>query len=135
MLGAIISLLLIAAAAYAVTQIGGVITLLFIAAVLFLAYKRLSLFTFTATFTVLLVAYTVLGAQSAPAGVWKGFLWVLLAALWLLNIRPLRKAIITRPFMKAYLKLLPSMSQTEREALEAGTVWWMESCSLAPPSG
>ena len=124
MLGAIISLLLIAAAAYAVTQIGGVITLLFIAAVLFLAYKRLSLLTFTATFTVLLVAYTWLGAQSAPAGVWKGFLWVMLTALWLLNIRPLRKALITRPFMKAYLKLLPSMSQTEREALEAGTVWW-----------
>jgi acyl-CoA dehydrogenase len=124
MLGAIISLLLIAAAAYAVTQIGGVITLLFIAAVLFLAYKRLSLLTFTATFTVLLVAYTWLGEQSAPAGVWKGFLWVLLTGLWLLNIRPLRKALITRPFMKAYLKLLPSMSQTEREALEAGTVWW-----------
>ena len=38
MLGAIVSLLLVAAAAYAVTQIGGVITLLFIAAVLFLAY-------------------------------------------------------------------------------------------------
>ena len=124
MLGAIISLLLIAAAAYAVTQLGGVITLLFIAAVLFLAYKRLSLLTFTATFTVLLVAYTWLGEQSAPAGVWKGFLWVLLTGLWLLNIRPLRKALITRPFMKAYLKLLPSMSQTEREALEAGTVWW-----------
>ena len=124
MLGAIISLLLIAAAAYAVTQIGGVITLLFIAAVLFLAYKRLSLITFTVTFTVLLVAYTWLGEQGEPAGVWKGFLWVLLTGLWLLNIRPLRKALITRPFMKAYLKLLPSMSQTEREALEAGTVWW-----------
>jgi acyl-CoA dehydrogenase len=124
MLGAIITLLLVAAAAYAVTQVGGVITLLFIAAVLFLAYRRLSLLTFTATFTVLLIAYTVLGESSAPAGIWKGFLWVLLAALWLLNVRPLRKAIITRPFMKAYLKLLPPMSQTEREALEAGTVWW-----------
>src|SRR5579863_5308068 len=124
MLGAILSLLLVVAAAYAVTQIGGVITLLFIAAVLFLAYRRLSLLAFTVTFTVLLAAYTVLGASSAPAGVWKGLLWVLLAALWLLNIRPLRKALITRPFMKAYLKLLPSMSQTEKEALEAGTVWW-----------
>src|ERR1700757_4920412 len=124
MLGAIITLLLVAAAAYAVTQVGGVITLLFIAAVLFLAYRRLPLLTFTATFTVLLVAYTVFGEQSAPAGIWKGFLWVLLAALWLLNLRPLRKAIITRPFMKAYLRLLPSMSQTEKEALEAGTVWW-----------
>ncbi len=124
MLGAIITLALVAAAVYAVTQIGGVITLLFIAAVLFLAYRRLSLLVFTATFTVLLAAYTLLGASSAPAGVWKGFLWVLLASLWLLNLRPLRKAIITRPFMKAYLKLLPPMSQTEREALEAGTVWW-----------
>src|SRR6201996_7946731 len=124
MLGAIITLLLVAAAAYAVTQVGGVITLLFIAAVLVLAYRRLSLLTFTATFTVLLVAYTWLGDRSVPAGIWMGFLWLLLASLWLLNVRPLRKAIITRPFMKAYLKLLPPMSQTEREALEAGTVWW-----------
>ena len=124
MLGAIVSLLLVVAAAYAVTQIGGVITLLFIAAVLFLAYRRLSLLAFTVTFTVLLAAYQVLGANSAPAGLWKGLLWVLLASLWLLNVRPLRKVLITRRFMKAYLKLLPSMSQTEKEALEAGTVWW-----------
>jgi acyl-CoA dehydrogenase len=124
MLGAIVSLLLVVAAAYAVTQIGGVITLLFIAAVLFLAYRRLSLLAFTVTFTVLLAAYTVLGANSAPAGIWKGLLWVLLGSLWLLNVRPLRKALITRPFMKAYLRLLPTMSQTEKEALEAGTVWW-----------
>jgi acyl-CoA dehydrogenase len=124
MVGAIVSLLLVVAAAYAVTQVGGVITLLFIAAVLFLAYRRLSLLAFTVTFTVLLAAYTVLGANGAPAGIWKGLLWVLLASLWLLNLRPLRKALITRPFMKAYLRLLPSMSQTEKEALEAGTVWW-----------
>ena len=103
---------------------GGLITLVFVAAVLFLAYRRLSLLAFTATFTALLVAYTLLGASGEPAGAWKGFLWLLLAGLWLLNLRPLRKAIITRPFMKAYLKLLPRMSQTEREALEAGTVWW-----------
>jgi len=124
MVGAIVSLVFVVAAAYAVTQVGGVITLLFIAAILFLAYRRLPLLTFTATFTVLLAAYTLLGASSAPAGVWKGFLWMLLASLWLLNVRPLRTALITRPFMKAYLKLLPPMSQTEREALEAGTVWW-----------
>ncbi|HEX3843798.1 MAG TPA: acyl-CoA dehydrogenase [Steroidobacteraceae bacterium] len=103
---------------------GALITLVFVAAVLFLAYRRLSLLAFTATFTALLVAYTLLGASGTPAGAWKGFLWLLLAGLWLLNLRPLRKAILTRPFMKAYLKLLPTMSQTEREALEAGTVWW-----------
>jgi acyl-CoA dehydrogenase len=121
MLGAIVSLLVVVAAAYAVTQVGGVITLAFIAAVLFLAYRRLSLLAFTVTFTVLLAVYTTFGA---PAGIWKGLLWVLLAGLWLLNLRPLRKALITRPFLAAYLRLLPSMSQTEREALEAGTVWW-----------
>ena len=124
MLGAVISLVVVLAAAYALTQTGGVITLLFVAAVLFLAYRRLSLLAFTVTFTVLLVAYTWLGASGAPAGLWKGFLWVLLAGLWLLNVRPLRKALITRPFLKTYLKALPRMSQTEKEALEAGTVWW-----------
>ena len=121
MLGAIVSLVLVAAAAFAVTQVGGVITLVFVAAVLFLAYRRLSLLAFTVTFTVLLALYTTAGA---PAGIWKGLLWVLLAGLWLLNVRPLRKSLITRPFLGAYLRLLPSMSQTEREALEAGTVWW-----------
>jgi acyl-CoA dehydrogenase len=124
MLGAIVILLLLAAAVYAATSVGGAIALLFIVAVLFLAYKRLSLLTFTATFTVLLAAYTMFGASSAPAGVWRGFLWLMLASLWLLNLRPLRKAIISRRFLKAYMKLLPPMSQTEREALEAGTVWW-----------
>jgi hypothetical protein len=63
MLGAIVWLVLIAAAAFAVTQVGGAITLVFIAAVLFLAYRRLSLLTFTVTFTVLLAAYV----WSAPA--------------------------------------------------------------------
>src|SRR5215469_4565044 len=101
MLGAVVSLVLILAAAYAVTQVGGVITLVFIAAVLFLAYRRLPLLTFTVTFTVLFAAYLVLGQ---PAGAWKGFLAVLVALLWLLNVRPLRKALITRPFMKTYLK-------------------------------
>src|SRR5579871_2057066 len=121
MLGAIVVVLLVAGVAYAATQVGGVITLLFIAAVLFLAYRRLSLLAFSITFTLLLAAYTVLGA---PAGLWKGFLWLMLALLWSLNVRPLRKLLITRPFMRAYRRLLPSMSQTEKEALEAGTVWW-----------
>jgi acyl-CoA dehydrogenase len=121
MLGATLVILsLIAAAAY-VAKIGTGFTLVFIGAVLFMAYKRLPLIVFTLVFTVLLAAYTFV----PPAyGVWKGFLWVMLATLWLFNIRPLRKAIISRPFLKAYMRLLPSMSQTEKEALEAGTVWW-----------
>ena len=119
MLGAIVTLLLVVAAAFAVTQIGGVITLLFIAAVLLLAYRRLSLLTFTATFTVLLAAYTWLGAASAPAGIWKGFLWVMLARLWLLNVRPLRKALITRPVHEG-LPEAPALDVADREGSARG---------------
>jgi acyl-CoA dehydrogenase len=31
---------------------------------------------------------------------------------------------LTKPFLRTYRRLLPAMSDTEREALEAGTVWW-----------
>ncbi len=56
--------------------------------------------------------------------------WTLLIALpltalaALFAIRPLRRSVITRPLFAAYRRMLPQMSQTEREALEAGSVWW-----------
>ncbi|MGH8229184.1 MAG: acyl-CoA dehydrogenase [Steroidobacteraceae bacterium] len=123
MLGAVVTLLVAAAVAYALTvaPIGGVIALVFVAGTLILAYRRASLVAFAATYTVLVAAYATFGA---PAGPWKGVLWVLLALLWALDVRPLRKALLTRRFMRAYLRALPSMSATEKEALEAGTVWW-----------
>ena len=121
MIRALVILALLGLAGWALTQPGGIIALLFVAAVLYLAYRRLGLLAYTATFLVLLAAYTVFGA---PAGVWKGFLWLMFAGLAFLNLRPIRKALISRPFMKAYRRMLPAMSQTEREALEAGTVWW-----------
>ncbi len=102
-------------------MVGAIITVFFVLAALYLAYRRLPLVYYSAAFTLLLVLYHVFGH---PAGVWAGILWLLLALLWLLNIRPLRKALISRPFLKTYMRLLPTMSQTERDALEAGTVWW-----------
>lgn len=44
--------------------------------------------------------------------------------LLLLCVRGLRQRWISAPIFKVYRRLLPSMSQTERDALEAGTVWW-----------
>jgi acyl-CoA dehydrogenase len=102
-------------------MIGAIITVLFIVAVLYLAYRRLPLLSFTVAFTVLLIAYSVL---AQPAVLWLGFLSALLLCFWLLNLPALRIALISRPFMRAYRRLLPSMSDTERDALEAGTVWW-----------
>jgi len=50
---------------------------------------------------------------------------VLLAAIALpLNYRPWRQQLLTRPFLKQYLRMLPSMSETEQVALDAGTVGW-----------
>jgi acyl-CoA dehydrogenase len=42
----------------------------------------------------------------------------------LLCLRGMRQRWITAPIFRIYRRLLPSMSQTERDALEAGTVWW-----------
>ena len=94
---------------------------LFIAVALFVAYRRFSLLNSTIAFTALLVAYTAFGAAGP---LWKGLLWLALATLWLLNVKPLRQTFITKPFLLIYRRLLPSMSSTEKEALEAGTVWW-----------
>lgn len=49
---------------------------------------------------------------------------ILLPVLILFNLRGLRRNIVTRPIFKAFKAVLPDMSDTEREALEAGDVWW-----------
>lgn len=36
----------------------------------------------------------------------------------------LRKRLISAPALSWYRKVLPPMSDTERDAIEAGTVWW-----------
>lgn len=49
--------------------------------------------------------------------------WVLFLALAIpLNHLPTRRQFLTAPVLKAYQKMLPSLSETEQVALEAGTV-------------
>jgi acyl-CoA dehydrogenase len=93
--------------------------LAFFAAVLWLAYTRRSLATATLTLGALLVAYTC----SARRPVWKSRAVGGLRAARAPQ-RALRVRFLTRPFLRTYKRLLPPMSSTEREALEAGTVWW-----------
>jgi hypothetical protein len=69
----------------------------------------------------LLVAYLLFGDG--------GFLWTtLLIALFalfaLLNVEAIRRDNVTRRLLGIYRRMLPSMSKTEQEALEAGNVWW-----------
>jgi acyl-CoA dehydrogenase len=89
--------------------------------VMWLAYRRVGLPASTLVLGTLALAFWLL-ADVAIA--WRIVACVPVFLLALLNIRPLRVQLITRPFLKAYLRMLPAMSSTEREALEAGTVWW-----------
>ena len=57
--------------------------------------------------------------------------WVLLpawlvftAAVLLLAVPPVRRTLISGPIMRLFSSIMPPISDTEREALEAGSVWW-----------
>ena len=68
-----------------------------VAGALYLAYERLSLRAATMVAGAALAAYSLWG--SGPL-LWMAFLWVSFAALVALNIDPLRKRWITRPFLQ-----------------------------------
>ncbi|MBF0275515.1 MAG: acyl-CoA dehydrogenase, partial [Nitrospinae bacterium] len=52
-------------------------------------------------------------------------LWLLFLVIVLpLSVTPLRKSFISIKVLEIYRKIMPAISQTEREALEAGNVWW-----------
>lgn len=44
--------------------------------------------------------------------------------LLLLTFTPLRRAILSRPAMAGFRRIMPKMSPTEQAAVEAGGVWW-----------
>ena len=93
--------------------------LVFLAAGAFAAYHRLRLAVWAALTATLLVGCWLLGANLV-ATIAMGAL-VALIALPLL-IPQIRKPFITTPLLGFYTKLLPPLSDTERTALEAGTV-------------
>ena len=51
--------------------------------------------------------------------------WAFATALvLLLGVPRIRRRYITAPLFRQFRKVMPPMSQTEQEALEAGSVWW-----------
>ncbi|MFZ5464782.1 MAG: acyl-CoA dehydrogenase [Pseudomonadota bacterium] len=91
-------------------------------AALALAYRRAPLAAWTAAGAAYIAGLAWLGGWPAAATYTVFALYLLPMAV--LNVKPLRRNLVTRPIFAAYRKILPQMSQTEREALEAGTVWW-----------
>ncbi|MCH9693997.1 MAG: acyl-CoA dehydrogenase [Gammaproteobacteria bacterium] len=94
---------------------------LFFGGGIFLAYQRIDLRTATIATGIAIATYILLGDG---AWWWNLILLLAFAAMIVPNLIEFRREKITRPLLSIYRKMLPSMSDTEREALEAGNVWW-----------
>jgi acyl-CoA dehydrogenase len=95
---------------------------------------------------VVLIAVSLMLARKAPRQLWvaataallvywnlvhtppfwsASLAWLVFVPLaTLLLVTPLRHALVMQPLLALYRRIMPGMSDTEREALEAGTVWW-----------
>src|SRR5262249_49933287 len=73
-------------------------------------------------FGVIVLANYMAAAHLHPAMLTLDVLFVLVAIV--LNVPPVRRALVTRHALAVFRRMLPPMSQTEREAIDAGTVWW-----------
>ncbi len=84
----------------------------------FMAYSRASLASFTVSFTILMVVGTFFQVISF-------FSWILFAVIAIpLNVADIRKQYITKPLLTIFKGIMPEMSNTEQEAIDAGTTWF-----------
>jgi len=86
-----------------------------------LSFNRMGLKSFAITNVVMFVVYVLFGGESVLLGL---LMFVLAAIGILLNMIPVRQKLLSKPAFNVFKKVLPSMSTTEKEALEAGTTWW-----------
>ncbi|AJJ10593.1 hypothetical protein CH64_3503 [Yersinia rohdei] len=93
-----------------------IVALLVLIGVLF--YHRVNLY----LSSLILVVYTAaLGASQ----LWS--YWVLLPlviVLLPLTLKPLRQSLFSSKALSMFRKVMPAMSRTEKEAIDAGTTWW-----------
>lgn len=95
--------------------------LLFLSLFLGLPYHRVNLLLSSIIITLSTYIYTVFGKAGIMMSI---FLWFVVLILILINIVPLRRSRLSKPLLNVYKRMVPKMSKTEKEALEAGGVWW-----------
>jgi len=89
---------------------------------LLLAFFQMQIGVWTVGAGAWLVTLSMAYQWSASAN-WIAFgAFAALAAI--LNLGFLRRKVITDPVLAVFRRILPDMSQTEKEAIDAGTVWW-----------
>ncbi|UYK95844.1 acyl-CoA dehydrogenase FadE [Pantoea stewartii] len=83
-----------------------------------LFYHRISLL----LSSVILLLWT---AAMAVVHLWTPWLLVPLAIILLpLNLTSLRRSLFSKPMLHRFQQVMPPMSRTEKEAIDAGTTWW-----------
>lgn len=96
--------------------------IILLVAVLGVAYFRVPVIAWTILLGSILILITIFGKLN----------WLLLTIAWILflaaasfaNLKNLRQKYFTDPLVKMMQKKMPPISDTERQAIEAGNVWW-----------
>ncbi|NND65851.1 MAG: acyl-CoA dehydrogenase, partial [Gammaproteobacteria bacterium] len=93
---------------------------LFAGTLITLGYQRAPLKVTSIALGVFAFLYLILGDWW-----WVKILLIIVAAIvGSLNLPNFRRQYFSKPIFKIYKKILPRISDTEREALNAGSVWW-----------
>ncbi|WP_028008454.1 acyl-CoA dehydrogenase [Solimonas flava] len=98
------------------------IVVLFLVAAWCLAFIGAPLFVWTVAVALLLAALGFASALGATALLVCSAAFGVLALL--LNVLPLRRAVLSGWIFAIFKKVQPEMSSTEREVLESGDIWW-----------
>jgi acyl-CoA dehydrogenase len=97
--------------------------LLLIVLIVLLVHFRANLITWTVGLAVLSGLWMFFGRMYNGTGWWIACSFLLVVAV-VLNLPGIRRAVLIKPVYLLFRRMLPPISKTEREALEAGTVWW-----------
>jgi acyl-CoA dehydrogenase len=89
---------------------------------LFLAFRGFAFLGWVGAAAVILIGWRISGVASPSAFIVTTSILTAVAVLFGLPV--VRRAVISRFVMPVFAKVLPRLGDTERIALEAGTVWW-----------
>ncbi|MEC9374875.1 MAG: acyl-CoA dehydrogenase [Pseudomonadota bacterium] len=101
--------------------IGLILFLMFLGLLITIAYQRIDIGTSTLMIGFGLVIYSLFGYGH---WIWFLFLWLIFFGLLAITIIGFRREYLTTRLFNIYKTMVPSLSDTERDALEAGTVSW-----------
>jgi acyl-CoA dehydrogenase len=99
--------------------ITAVLALVALSALLFLGY---GFFAWTGAGAIWLIGWRIIGVDSPL--LFETCTTTLIVLALLFGLPPLRRLVVSRFAMRAMARVLPRLGDTERIALEAGTVWW-----------